>query len=258
MTSVSQGIQLAIVVFMSSLLLACGSSDSTAPVEESPDEITGEPEQPNPDNETDPTDPDSTPLEATYRATFTATWSADTHPVNFPVNPHFSPLVGAIHSEQAIFWELGQIASPGIEQMAESGGTSLLLDEIQDVIDEGRALLSVSGGGIGTSPGSVDVEFTVSRDYPLVTLVSMLAPSPDWFIGVDSLSMLDGQGSFLPELSVDLKLYDSGTDSGSRFDADNMDTQPPSPIEAVTTDSAETNFVNGEPFVGSLLFEKIR
>lgn len=261
MTSVSQSIQLATMVFMSLLLVACSSSDSPAPVVGSADETTNESEQPTPDAETDPTDPtdpDPSSLEATYNVTFNATWSAGTHPVNFPINPHFSPLVGAIHSEQSIFWEPGQIASPGIEQMAESGGTSILLDEVQAAIDEGRAMLSVRGSGIASSPGSVEVEVTVNRDSPFVTLVSMLAPSPDWFVGVDGLSMLDAQGAFLPELSVELKLYDSGTDSGTRYDAGNTDTQPPIPIEAVTTDPTESDFVNGQPFVGSLLFERIR
>ena len=37
--------------------------------------------------------------DARYRVTFQATWSAETHPTNFPANPHFSGLVGATHNE---------------------------------------------------------------------------------------------------------------------------------------------------------------
>jgi hypothetical protein len=56
----------------------------------------------------------------------------------------------------------------------------------------GTAHLPLAGGGIGTSPGGVALTFpqAMSRDFPLVTLVSMIAPSPDWFAGVDSLSMI--------------------------------------------------------------------
>ena len=76
--------------------------------------------------------------------------------------------------------------------MAERGQQATLLAEIAPAITSGTAQLQLAGGGIGTSPGSVSLTFpqAMSRDYPLVTLVSMIAPSPDWFAGVDSLSML--------------------------------------------------------------------
>jgi len=196
-------------------------------------------------------------FEAVYRATFAATWSADTHPINFPAaNPHFSPLTGAVHSEQAIFWERGQNATDGIELMAETGGTSILLDEVQSVVDEGRALASITGGGIPLSPGSTSVEFTVNRDYPLVTLVSMLAPSPDWFIGVNSVSMIDSNGDFEQSVTRSLNLYDSGTDGGTRFDSADQDV-PRSPIALVESFPTDTDFRNGRPPVGELTIERI-
>lgn len=196
-------------------------------------------------------------FEAVYRATFAATWSVDTHPINFPAsNPHFSPLTGAVHSEQAIFWERGQNATDGIELMAETGGTSILLDEVQAVVDEGRALASITGGGISLSPGSTSVEFTVNRDYPLVTLVSMLAPSPDWFIGVNSVSMIDANGDFEQSVTRSLNLYDSGTDGGTRFDSADQDV-PRSPIALVESFPTDTDFQNGRPPVGELTIERI-
>ena len=47
----------------------------------------------------------------------------------------------------------------------------------------------LSGDNLRGSPGSTQFEFEVSRDYPLVTLVTMVAPSPDWFVGVSALSL---------------------------------------------------------------------
>jgi len=142
-------------------------------------------------------------FEATFRAIFDATWSAATHPTNFPFNPHFSPLTGAVHSEQTIIWQPGELASPGIEIMAETGGTGTLLSEINFAINEGRALSTIEGGGIATSPGSTSVEFTVNRNNSQVTLVSMLAPSPDWFIGVHGLDLIDQNGDFRTTISCD-------------------------------------------------------
>ena len=253
-TKIHFGRLLPSVIVILSILSACSSSDSPTPTDEPMDEA---PDMSNPDGGGDGSTPNGVAVEATYRVTFDATWSAATHPVNFPSNPHFSPLVGAVHSEQAVFWERGQIASPGIEQMAETGGTANLLSEIETVINEGRALSSIRGGGIGTSPGATTVQVTVNQDYPLVTLVSMLAPSPDWFVGVNSLSLLDDNGDFSSAMTVDLRLYDSGTDSGSRFDSGNADLQPPLPIALVTSIATDSDFVNGEPIVGSFQFEKI-
>jgi len=58
-------------------------------------------------------------FEAVYMARFVSIWSEETHPTNFPPDPHFSPLTGAVHNEQVVIWQPGQIASDGIEEMAD-------------------------------------------------------------------------------------------------------------------------------------------
>ncbi len=198
-------------------------------------------------------------MSATYRATFNSSWSAATHPVNFPSSdPHFSGLVGATHSDQLVLWASGELASAAVEQVAETGASDLLLADIQNAITAGTALAEITGGGIAQSPGSVSVEFSVARNYPLVTLLSMLAPSPDWFVGINAQSMLDSNGAFIENLSVDLRLYDSGTDDGERFFADDAQTTPPQPITPLTSSAGDTDFVNGLPAIGQLVFERVR
>jgi hypothetical protein len=64
-----------------------------------------------------------------YGVRFDATWSATSHPGTYPTGAHFSPLIGVTHNDQVTFWESGGIASSGIEQMAETGGTSILQSE---------------------------------------------------------------------------------------------------------------------------------
>ena len=59
--------------------------------------------------------------DATYTVTFTATWSAETHPYEFPAGAHWSGLIGASHSSGVTFWAIGELASAGIQQMAETG-----------------------------------------------------------------------------------------------------------------------------------------
>ncbi len=169
---------------------------------------------------------------ATYTVTFESTWSIGTHPDDFPPDPHFSGLIGAAHDATTTLWEPGELASPGIESMAETGSKALLESEVNDLILAGSAFAVLSGGGIGTSPGSVALTFDLNTDYPLVSLVSMLAPSPDWFVGVNSLALFDG-ADWSPLEEITLFTYDSGTDSGTMYTSPDADTQPAEPIALI-------------------------
>ncbi len=191
---------------------------------------------------------------ARYRVSFQSTWSAQTHPDRFPPGPHFSPLVGATHSPQASFWAPGELASVGIERMAELGSTFPLSDEIQFAISLGSAGSLMRGGGIFRSPGEVALEFEIDQRFPLLTLVSMIAPSPDWFVGVRGLSLFQ-DGDWVDTLTVELQPYDAGTDNGESYTSPDQDTQPPQPIRQI----------NGPPFLnagavaplGTFTFERI-
>jgi len=126
---------------------------------------------------------------ATYTATFESTWSATTHPQDFPNNPHYSGLIGGAHNGSVSFWALGDLSTTGMKQMAEWGSKTVLEQEVEAAIIAGTASEVISGGGIGISPGTVAVTFNVSPDHPLATIVTMVAPSPDWFSGVSGLDL---------------------------------------------------------------------
>ena len=188
---------------------------------------------------------------AAYRVTFEADWSSQTHPLDFPSSAHFSPLVGMTHRSQASIWQAGQIASNGIELMAELGGTGVLSDEISTIINTGHAEFLLQGQGVGQSPGSTSFEFDVSQSFPLVSLVSMIAPSPDWFVGVNSLNLREN-GDWVDQMSIDLMPYDAGTDSGVSFSSSNANTDPAQRISRIT----ETPFSNSVP-LGRFVFQLI-
>ena len=140
---------------------------------------------------------------ARYRVEFIASWSEATHPHpggEFPAaSAHFSPLIGAVHNSDVAFWATGELASVGIEQMAETGATGLLTGEILTAIDDGSALAVVGGAG-AVSPGSTVIgEVNISAGYPLVTFVTMIAPSPDWFVGISGESLLSVDGQWASE-----------------------------------------------------------
>ncbi len=170
---------------------------------------------------------------ATYEVIFDASWSRATHPYEFPGNPHFSGLIGGTHNDSISFWNTGGIATDGIESMAETGGTLQLQREVEAAIDAGNAESVVRGPGIGRSPNAVSQRFEISEAYSLVTLVSMIAPSPDWFVGTSGLD-LRPDGEWLGQVVYDLLPYDAGTDSGLNYTSSDQDTSPAEVISQLT------------------------
>ncbi len=170
---------------------------------------------------------------ASYTVRFDAEWSATTHPTDFPSGAHFSGLIGGTHNGTVSFWTDGQLASPGIKNMAETGNKSPLNTEVNTAIGNGSAQYLLSGGGIGSSPGTVSLNFQISNTFPLVTLVSMIAPSPDWFVGVSGLNLYAG-GNWADTLVVDLFPWDAGTDDGVTYLSPDNPALPAHPIAMIT------------------------
>jgi hypothetical protein len=83
--------------------------------------------------------------------------------------------------------------------------------------------------GTGLQPAETyEFEVEVTADHPLVSVVSMIAPSPDWMAGVSGANTYDeAAGEFRQSLTVDLYAIDAGTDSGATYTAANNATAPP-------------------------------
>jgi hypothetical protein len=141
-----------------------------------------------------------------------------------------------------------------MKNMAETGAKSPLDSEIAVLIRNGEACELISGGGIGTSPGSVTVELEVTRECPLVSVVSMIAPSPDWFVGVARLSLLD-EGGWVEQMVVELLPYDAGTDSGDTYSSPDEPTEDP---EAIHRIEVKPFLIDGVvPALGTFTFTRL-
>jgi len=142
-------------------------------------------------------------------------------------------VIGTNHSADFHLWEPNAIASNGIERMAETGSNTVLTSELSAAIDFGLAEQVLTLGSISSSPGDLNRNFIVHRDYPLLSLVAMIAPSPDWFVGIHDVN-LRPDGVWAQELSFDLYAYDSGTDAGTNYSSSNSDITPHLPIENIS------------------------
>ena len=166
----------------------------------------------------------------TYQVEFEGNWTLASTPGGVVGGAHFTTLIGGVHGSGVTFWESGGQASAGVENVAELGSTGTFRNEVQasshtlSVIQEG-----VTGTGTGTATFNIDV----TRTHPLVTLLSMIGPSPDWFVGVSGVSLLDGSDQWRESHVVDLFPYDAGTEDGTEFTLSNPATNPQGVITSI-------------------------
>ena len=184
----------------------------------------------------------------TYDVTFQGNWTTASTPGGVIGGAHFTTLIGGVHSGDVTFWRSGERASAGVEQVAELGSTGAFRSEVS-ASSHTKSIIenSVRGGGTGSASFTI----TVTRDHPLVTLLSMIGPSPDWFVGVSGLSLLDGSDRWRERHVVNLYPYDAGTEDGEEFSLSNPATSPQDVIRSIrgtgkfsTVHMAQLTFVN--------------
>jgi hypothetical protein len=192
---------------------------------------------------------------AKYQVEFESTWSSATHPDQFPSNlAHLTGLIGVTHQSNFKLWENGMLATPGIKSMAETGSKSPLNNEIDTAINDGNAEFLLSGDGVNPTPGTALLTFDVTQNYVFVSLVSMIAPSPDWFIGVSGVSLIE-KGQWGDELIIPLHAYDAGTDNGQSYLSSNNKTDPQANISRLKESPFIVN--NETPTLGRFIFKRI-
>ncbi len=160
---------------------------------------------------------------ATYDISFTSIWNATDH-TSVPGGAHWSDLIGATHSTANEFVELGVNATQGIQDVAESGSNTEITNEINDAVTAGNAdqLLQQSFSPSAAISTATLSNVEVSENFPLLTLVSMIAPSPDWFIAINSLNLRNVTNTdWKDTFSLDVFAYDAGTDDGSDYTSSN-------------------------------------
>ena len=187
--------------------------------------VTAAPQQPNTSLSPSASDPYAAAATVVYTVTFQGQWTVDATPGGVPRGAHFSRLIGALHNSGVTFLRSGEAASAGVESMAEEGGWMSLRDEVENAGTNALDVLMGDTDNIG--PTTIKAHtLTVTADHPRVTLLTMIAPSPDWFVGVSGLTLLDAQGDWVKSLQVDLYPWDAGTEDGGEFSLSNSATSP--------------------------------
>lgn len=178
--------------------------------------------------------------EARYKVLVTMNWSSTNFPTDYPNGAHFSRLIGWTHKTNNTFFKVGTTASAGIKNMAETGGTSPLNTEINAKIANNEGLQLVTGSSLSSGTGTIEVEIKVNQENPSVTLVTMIAPSPDWYVAIVNENLLEN-GDFVATKTVNASAYDAGTDSGVSYTSANEATTPQGTIQKITSSPLDGN-----------------
>jgi hypothetical protein len=171
---------------------------------------------------------------AEYRVVVKSTWTPRSHPFEYPSGAHFSGLIGASHNGNFAIFALGRRPTPGLERLSEEGKHSPLDDEIRAAIAAGNALELFETGGLKNFKDSLVTTVRVDPAHPLVSVVNMVAPSPDWFTGASSVNLAEN-GAWVKSRRLVLPAYDAGGDDGKTYKAADRNTNPKKPTSRAAT-----------------------
>ena len=214
------------------------------------------------DNDGDTSDNDNTGetdrdgARATYRITFNANWTQENNGRALPGGAHLTAMHGTTHNDAYTMWQTGALASRGVERVAETGIGDTLQDEIAARRNAGMADALIIVNGLG-AVGSSSTTFTASRTHPLLSTISMVAPTSDWFVGVSSYSLLDSEDQWIDSATIDLRVYDAGTEQETiLFSLGNDPEDPHQNISRVMGD-ADRGFQKdmNQDIIGTLVLE---
>src|SRR5688572_19838766 len=133
---------------------------------------------------------------AEYTVVFRSSWTKANHPFEYPAagavtGPHFSGVIGASHNASYALFNDGTTPTAGIEKLSEEGKHAPLDEEIRAAITAGSAGTLFESGPLRDFGDSVVTTVRVNATHPLVSLVAMIAPSPDWFTGVSGVNLME-------------------------------------------------------------------
>lgn len=126
---------------------------------------------------------------------------------------HFTPILAVAHTEANHLFRLGEEASDGLQMMAEGGsldGLLTLADSIgaDTVANPAEGLLAP---GAMTTIASWD-----TGDADRLSIVAMLLPTNDGFVGLDSWQIPSEPGTY----TLTLNGYDAGTEANDELIVD--------------------------------------
>ena len=136
---------------------------------------------------------------------------------------YFTPLLITAHSSDVALFTPGEMAGTELQAMAEGGDIAPL----QMVADGAQAdsAANPAGGLLGPTV-STSAMLTTNEGNTMLSIVAMLLPTNDGFVGLNSWPIPQEAGTY----HVYLKAYDAGTEANDELRGSGMPGQPGMPV----------------------------
>merc|ERR1712013_168125 len=114
-------------------------------------------------------------------------------------------------------WSEDEMATEGVEMVAETGSPDMVLDEIAASSSTGDAVLGQATFNSDTQMQSFSsIDMTSTRH--LLSTITMIAPSPDWFSGFYDFDAINPMtDTWFREFTIETYPFDAGTEEGDTY-----------------------------------------
>jgi len=128
-------------------------------------------------------------------------------------------------------------ASLGLQSVAETGDRTQIHAELEEqkklgAVHQAKGTTSSEKIVVNMDGTPTTVDIRVDEKHPYLEVVTMVAPSPDWY-AFASVNLFQGD-AFIKSKEVFAFGYDAGTDEGQTYTADNAATSPRGTISSLS------------------------
>lgn len=123
---------------------------------------------------------------------------------------YFTPILISAHSNDASLFELGETASVELQAMAEGGDISGLVSATEAL--SANNIANPAEGLLGPAM-STTASVTTDEGNDVLSIVAMMLPTNDGFIGLDNWAIPEAPGTY----TIYLNAYDAGTEANDEI-----------------------------------------
>jgi len=166
-------------------------------------------------------------MPVSYDCVFINRWTSLRHPNRFPTpNAFWSRPLMASHNNDYTMWSGDQVPSTGVQVVAERGSSRPLVRELKAENLGDNIVQSVTFSPIGDFDfTSMQGQLEMDNEHRLISTISRISPSPDWFSGLNSYSPVMN-GMWLSSFTVNSFPWDAGSEDGTEYSERNDPTDP--------------------------------
>lgn len=166
---------------------------------------------------------------AHYRVTLEGTWTPESANAPVPEDAYFGPAFATIHSDRISLYQRWERVTPGVQFLIETGATSIVENDAGALVATREIKDTAKGTRLGPQEQH-SLHLIADEAFHRLSLAAMLAPSPDWFVGLSGFELCQ-DGQWVEGHAQALTAYDAGTDAGKAFGAADDPMSPQGVVE---------------------------